>query len=247
MHILILGGTTEARQLCHALESQGEDDITFSLAGVTASALPVPSRMRMGGFGGIAGLIAWLTRHEADVVIDATHPFAARMSHHAVAATMACSRPLLRLTRPAWQAGPGAIWRHAPCISAVPAMLGTTPRRVFLTTGRKDLDPFRHTPHHYLLRSIYPPGDALPDGATLLLARGPFRLDDELTLFREHRIDCLVTKNAGAAATAPKLEAARQLGVEVIMVDRPPLPPAEEVDTVEAAMTWLERIRLRGS
>lgn len=249
MHILILGGTSEARQLCCALESLGLDHITFSLAGVTASALPVPAKTRSGGFGGIEGLATWLERTGIDLVIDATHPFAAQMSHHAVAATTRLAIPLIRLVRPPWRAGAGALWRHVPAIDAVPHALGPAPRRVFLTTGRKDLDPFINTPHHYLLRSIDPPTGPLPRGTTLLLGRGPFTLEDELSLFREHRIDCLVTKNAGASATAPKLEAARQLGVDVIMVDRPVLPPAEECETLETALNRVRdfRRRLQGS
>ncbi|WP_336761877.1 cobalt-precorrin-6A reductase [Asaia sp. VD9] len=243
MKILILGGTTEARLLCEALESRGLHHIIFSLAGVTISALPVPVETRIGGFGGIAGLARTLRDAAIDLVIDATHPFAAQMSRHAVEACALCALPLLRLIRPAWRPGTGAHWTHAPAIAEVPKALGETPRRVFLTTGRKDLDPFIDTPHFYVVRSIERPPLPLPRRSLVILARGPFALDEEITLLRHHEIDCLVTKNAGSDATAPKLEAAKQLGIEVVMVDRPPLPPANECTSVEEALAWIQGMR----
>jgi len=246
MQILILGGTSEARQLCRALESRRSHHIIFSLAGVTNSALPVPAETRIGGFGGVAGLADYLRANRIDAVIDATHPFAAQMSRHAVEATRLCAIKLLRLARPAWQAPPGARWHHVSTIARVPAALGEMPRHVFLTTGRKDLAPFMMTPHRYLLRSIETPHLPLPPHTTLILARGPFSLDDEITLMKQHRIDCLVTKNAGSDATIAKLEAARLLGLEVIMVDRPALPPAQECASVEAALDWVEQNPTQG-
>ncbi|WP_438383839.1 cobalt-precorrin-6A reductase [Asaia sp. BMEF1] len=246
MQILILGGTSEARQLCRALESRREHHIIFSLAGVTNSALPVPAETRIGGFGGVTGLADYLKDNRIDAVIDATHPFAAQMSRHAVEATRVCAVKLLRLARPAWQAPPGARWHHVSTIAQVPAALGDRPRHVFLTTGRKDLAPFMMTPHRYLLRSIETPHLPLPPYTTLLLARGPFSLDDEIALMTQHRVDCLVTKNAGADATSAKLDAARRLGLEVIMVDRPALPPAQECASVEAALEWVRQSEIQG-
>ncbi|NVN05611.1 cobalt-precorrin-6A reductase [Asaia spathodeae] len=247
MQILILGGTSEARQLCQALESRHGHHIIFSLAGVTNSALPVPSEKRIGGFGGVDGLTTYLGANGIDAVIDATHPFAAQMSRHAVEAATRCALPLLRLSRPAWQAPPGARWRHVDSIDAVPAVLGETPRHVFLTTGRKDLAPFMMTPHRYLLRSIETPTLSLPPRTTLILARGPFSLDDEIALMTQHGIECLVTKNAGSDATAAKLDAARQLDLEVIMVDRPVLPPAQECESVGEALDWVAQNARQGT
>jgi len=199
--------------------------------------------MRIGGFGGVNGLVAYLETHRIEAVIDATHPFAAQMSRHASDATLRCRIPLLRFTRPAWEAPPGARWHFVSDIEQVPHALGKIPRRVFLTTGRKDLAPFMTTPHCYLLRSIDPPRLPLPPRTILILARGPFALDDEIALMRQHNIGCLVTKNAGSDATAAKLEAARQLGLDVVMVNRPSLPPARECTTIEAAMIWVQGTR----
>ncbi|GAB6853189.1 cobalt-precorrin-6A reductase [Asaia astilbis] len=243
MKILILGGTSEARQLCQALESLHQHHIIFSLAGVTSSALPVPCKTRSGGFGGVSGLSTFLRAEAIDAVIDATHPFASQMSHHAVEAARHCDIPLLRLTRPAWQAPAGASWQHVSNMTDVSEALGPTPHTVFLSTGRKDLAPFFDTPHRYVLRSIERPSGSLPPQTTLILARGPFTLEDETNLLRHHGITCLVTKNAGAKETAAKLDAANQLNIPVIMVDRPTLPDARECQTIDAALDWIQGIR----
>jgi len=213
----------------------------LSLAGRTASPHLPPIPHRIGGFGGGDGLARWLLEQSMDAVVDATHPFAARISANAVAATDAAGIPLLSVVRPAWQPTPGDDWRAARDMAAAVAALGTTPRRVWVTIGGKELAAFRAAPRHsYLVRAVdAPPVDALPPHATVILARGPFDLADERRLIADHRIELLVTKNSGGAATAAKLTAARELGVPVIMVQRPIKPAGETVSDVAAVLAWL--------
>ncbi|GBQ09387.1 cobalt-precorrin-6A reductase [Swaminathania salitolerans] len=240
MNILILGGTPEARLLCNALANIPDIHITFSFAGVTPALHPPGATVRTGGFGGADGLRAFLEAQAIHAVIDATHPFAARMSGNAVAAARLASCPLLRMVRPPWPDPPGRNWHHVPEIAAVPDALGSRPRRVFLSTGRKETAPFLDTPHAYLLRCIVSPDTLLPPHIRILQARGPFSPESERALFRDERIDCLVTKNAGGMAVSAKLEAARDLGIDVIMIDRPPLPPAQECHTIGDALIWIQ-------
>ena len=219
----------------------------LSLAGVTRSPKASPLDTRTGGFGGADGLAAWLRQHNIDALIDATHPFAATMSANAAAAAAAASVPAVALLRPAWREQPGDRWIRVPDIASAAAALGPAPRTVFLTVGRKDLAPFRRAPQHrYVVRSVDPPPpDLLPEGAIFIAARGPFALEDEERLLREHGIETLVTKNSGGTATAAKLTAARQGGLPVVMVDRPPATgPA--VPTVEDAWEWLVALHGEG-
>lgn len=248
LRVLLLGGTGEAAELAAQLSGDNRFRATLSLAGVTrAPALP-PIGHRIGGFGGVAGLSAFL-RHEAvAAVVDATHPYAVRISRHAEAAAAETGTLLLRIERPAWTAGPGDRWIHVRDAQAAAAALGAEPRRVLLTLGTKSLAPFRAAPgHHYVVRCIDPPDPALlPPGAALMLARGPFTLAAELTLLRQRRIELLVSKNSGGDATAPKLLAARLLGRPVVMIDRPPGASGTcTVETADAARRWLERVHGR--
>ena len=236
LKLLLLGGTTEARELARLTAEDSRFEGTLSLAGVTRSPRASPLDTRVGGFGGAGGLADYLRRNGIDVLVDATHPFASTISANAAAAADDAGIPCLALQRPAWEEAPGDRWIRVPDIRSAAEALGEGPRRVFLTIGRKDLAPFRDTPpHSYIVRSVDPPPpDLLPANATVIAARGPFALKDEERLLREHRIDTMVTKNSGGSATAAKLVAARNLEMPVVMVDRPRVAgPA--VPTVEDA------------
>lgn len=212
---------------------------TLSLAGITRSPKPSPLETRIGGFGGADGLARYLREHGIDALLDATHPFAATMSANAAAAAATASVPCLAVCRPAWEEQAGDRWVHVADMPAAAVALGAAPRTVFLTIGRKDLAPFRNaTQHRYLIRSVDPPPEDLPVGATFIAARGPFAAVDEERLMRAHRIETIVTKNSGGSATVAKLTAARRLGLPVVMVERP-RPAGAPVSTVDEAWDWL--------
>ncbi|MFD4140330.1 cobalt-precorrin-6A reductase [Streptomyces sp. NPDC058572] len=236
MHILILGGTAEARALAGLLHPHAR--VTSSLAGRVANPrLPV-GEVRIGGFGGADGLARWIGEHGVDRVIDATHPFAERISSNAAAAAAVAHVPLLALRRPGWVPVEGDDWRDVGSLEEAAAALdglgwghlpGRSPRgRVFLTTGRMGLAAFAGCPQWFLVRSVDAPEPPMPARTEVLLDRGPFTVDGERELLHRHRIDVLVTKDSGAAATAPKLEAAREAGVPVVMIRRPPAPQGVE-------------------
>jgi precorrin-6A/cobalt-precorrin-6A reductase len=216
-------------------------EATMSLAGRTSAPMRHTIPTRIGGFGGAVGLADWLRDHGTERLIDATHPFAARISANAVAAAGSAGVPLLRVARPPWLPGAGDAWSQVPDVTGAVAALGERPRRVFLTVGRLELAAFRAAPaHHYLVRTIDTPAvDDLPPDHALLLDRGPYTLAGETELMRRHRVDVLVTKNSGGEATRAKLDAARDLGLPVVLVSRPVLPPAKTVETVEDALAWI--------
>ena len=247
MRVLLLGGTTEASALAGMLAGDAHFSATLSLAGVTRTpALPAIA-CRIGGFGGVDGLADWLRAERIEVLVDATHPYAVQMSRHAAVAAARAGIPRLRIDRPAWTAQPGDRWTAIADADAAAASLGLVPQRVLLTVGSKALLPFRQAPmHHYLVRCIDAPDPSLlPPRAELLLARGPFTLDAEVALLAERRVERLVSKNSGGAATAPKLEAARRLGVPVLMIDRPAAADdrCETAATATDAMRWLSACR----
>lgn len=246
-NLLILGGTTEASALATVLAERGES-ATLSYAGRTASPRPQPVPVRTGGFGGIEGLVEYLRAHAITHLIDATHPFAATMSGHAVAATQAAGVPLIALTRPAWQPLPGDRWQHVPDVNGAVAALAGPAQRVMLALGRMHVESFAAQPqHHYLLRFVDPPAapPALPHHG-LIVDRGPFDVDGDTELLRTHRIDTIVCKNAGGTGAQAKLSAARALGLPVILIDRPSLPPRLEVHAVDAVLDWLDHGADRG-
>ncbi|MEU9995451.1 cobalt-precorrin-6A reductase [Streptomyces sp. NPDC050848] len=240
MHVLILGGTTEARALAAALHPGVR--VTSSLAGrVAEPRLPV-GEVRIGGFGGVAGLAAWVREHHVDAVIDATHPFAETMSFNAARAAATAHVPLLALRRPGWVPEAGDQWRPVGSLDEAARALTGLGDRVFLTTGRMGLAAFADCPQWFLVRSVDAPDAPMPARTEVLLDRGPFTLDGERDLLRRHRIDVLVTKDSGGAATSPKLHAAREAGIPVVVVRRPPIP--EGVRTAaspEAAAAWVRR------
>ncbi|MEU7818315.1 cobalt-precorrin-6A reductase [Pseudonocardia sp. NPDC049154] len=222
MRILVLGGTTDARALAGLL--QGRAEVVSSLAGRVRNPLLPPGEVRVGGFGGVRGLVEYLRDRGIDVVVDATHPFAAGMTANAAAASAATGVPLVVLRRPGWTEGPGDDWRRVPSLRAAADLLPAVGSRVFLTTGRQDLATFAHLDLWFLVRSVDPPDPPVPRRMRSILDRGPFGVDRERELLREHAIDVLVTKDSGGSATAAKLTAAREAGVPVVVVDRPPLP-----------------------
>jgi precorrin-6A/cobalt-precorrin-6A reductase len=238
VRILILGGTSEARELAAQLAAAGTDVIS-SLAGrVSAPRLPT-GRVRIGGFGGAAGLAEYLNAEGITRVVDATHPFAATITANAATAATTAGVPLLVLRRPAWDADPS--WDTVPDIQAAAAAVRTwRGDNVFLTTGRRDLAAFAADDRHrFLVRTVDPPDGPVPPRMTLILDRGPYTVESETRLMREHGIGLLVTKNSGGPMTEAKLRAARNLEVHVVMVARPPLPPkTEAVTTVAEAARW---------
>jgi len=243
MRVLILGGTTEASELAHLLADDRRFEVTLSLAGRTSNPRMQPVPMRIGGFGGVDGLVAWLARGEIEAVIDATHPYADQISSHAVAACRQLAIPLASITRPVWQPQPGDRWLTVASTEAAADALGPESRRVFLSLGRTELGAFATRPHHhYVARTVDPPKDiALPPDIRLLLDRGPFDRRAETALLRQEKIDVLVSKNSGGAATYTKIEATRELGVPVVMITRPHKPCGQAVQNAEAAVTWLEQ------
>jgi precorrin-6A/cobalt-precorrin-6A reductase len=244
--ILVLGGTAEARELAGALDDAGVH-VTSSLAGrVSRPRLPAGT-VRIGGFGGPHALARWLTEHGAVAVVDATHPFAERIS---ASAATACSRadvPLLRLQRPGWSEGPDDDWHWVADLEGAAAAIPPLGERVLLSTGRQGLPAFANVQDAwFLVRCVEQPDPPLPQHHELLLDRGPYTVDGELALIDEHRIELVVTKDSGGAYTQAKLEAARQRGLPVIVVRRPPRPDVATVATVDDALAWsLERERER--
>lgn len=237
MRLLLLGGTGEARALAGML---GGHDVVTSLAGRVADPRLPEGEVRIGGFGGADGLAFWLEEHRIEAVVDATHPYAARITANANAAAVAVGVPALIVDRPSWPASPA--WVRASSAGAAAATIQPG-ARVFLTIGRQHVGAFAEVDAWFLIRSIDAPDAALPAEHELLLARGPFGYDDELALLREHRIDTLVTKNSGGPATVAKLDAARALGVRIIVIDRPPLPlGAAVVENVDAAAEWVAQL-----
>jgi precorrin-6A/cobalt-precorrin-6A reductase len=235
--VLILGGTAEARALAAALVDDGVP-VVSSLAGRVRDPARPAGEVRVGGFGGADGLAAWIAEHRVTAVVDATHPFASTMTAHAVAACAAADVPLVVLRRPGWPPEPGWVW--ADTLDEAAARLPALGTRVFLTTGRTSLAAFAHLDLEFLIRCVDPPSGALPRRARVLLDRGPFTVDGERALLREHGIEVLVTKDSGGPLTSAKLAAARAEGVRVLVVRRPPVPPGvDAVETVDAAVARL--------
>jgi precorrin-6A/cobalt-precorrin-6A reductase len=239
--ILILGGTSEARALARALATRAHHFVTLSLAGRTKEPAPQGVPVRVGGFGGAAGLADYLQRESIGVLVDATHPYAAHISMNAARAAEETNIPLLALRRPAWSRISGDDWTEVDGMESAVQALGAAPRRVFLALGRKELAPFLAAPqHHYLIRSVDPPAAplALPH-ARYITQRGPFVESEERTLLTQHAIEIIVARNSGGEAAYGKIAAARALGLPVIMLRRPALPTVSAVATVQEALTFL--------
>jgi precorrin-6A/cobalt-precorrin-6A reductase len=241
MRVLILGGTTEASELARLMAGDARFDATISLAGRTSSPQPQPLATRSGGFGGVDGLVRYLCDQRIEAVVDATHPYAAQISANAVAACGRTGVPLTSIARAPWNREPGDVWQAVASTQAAVEALGARPRRVFLSLGRQELHLFAAAPqHHYIARLIEPPRQAsLPPHLVLLRQRGPFDRNAEQRLLQDERIDVMVSKNAGGSATYAKIEAARTLGLPVIMIARPDKPVGVVVASAKQAMTRL--------
>ncbi|WP_170599319.1 cobalt-precorrin-6A reductase [Ruegeria arenilitoris] len=238
-NLLILGGTTEANALARAVADLGVA-ATYSYAGRVDNPRPQPLPTRVGGFGGAEGLARHIRDTGVTHVIDASHPFAAQMSRNAIAACQQTQTPLAALTRSEWTAVSGDRWQHVPDIAGAVAALAGPPRRVFLAVGRMHLEDFAAQPqHHYLLRLVDEPGP-LPFGdCDVVVSRGPFTIEDDTALMRRHRTELVVSKNAGGTGARAKLDAARALGIPVLMIDRPRLPRRVELTSVPQVLDWL--------
>jgi precorrin-6A/cobalt-precorrin-6A reductase len=238
--VLLLGGTGEARELAALLDGRAGLRVISSLAGRVADPALPAGEVRIGGFGGVAGLASWLHDHQVSAVVDATHPFAETISANAVAACATAGTPLLSLVREPWTAGPGDQWHEVSSLPAAAGLLAALGSRVFLTTGRQGLATFADLDEPwFLIRCVDPPAGPLPARHQVILARGPYDAAAERDLMREHRIDVLVTKNSGGPLTAGKLAAARELGIAVVMVSRGALAEVPRCATVAAAAGWV--------
>ncbi|MDX2289140.1 MAG: cobalt-precorrin-6A reductase [Hyphomicrobiaceae bacterium] len=238
--VLILGGTTEASRLAVAVKAAGLDAV-FSYAGRTVAPVRQPLPTRIGGFGGVAGLCRYLRDEAITHVVDATHPFAVEISANAAAACAGCGVPLLALERTPWQAGPGDRWRGVPDLAHAVAALPIPPTRIFLAIGNQHLAAFAHAPqHHYLVRLVDPPQHPLPLARVeIVIARGPFDIDGDCALMQRHGTQLVIARNSGGAGADAKLVAARRLGLPVVLIERPQMPPRRRAETVEEVMDWL--------
>jgi precorrin-6A/cobalt-precorrin-6A reductase len=243
-HLLILGGTGEGAALAAAVEAQfgAALRITTSLAGRTPSPSPLPCRLRIGGFGGAAAMAAYLVVERVRLVVDATHPFAVRISAEAAKACRAAAVPLLTIDRPPWRRHRDDRWIEVGDLSVAAMALSDLGRRVFLTVGGRGLKAFAGlAQHHFLLRLVAAPAAPPPlPSYALLLARGPFTLADERRILAEHAIEVLVAKASGGSATEAKLVAARERRLPVVMVRRPEKPAGERVDGIAEAIGWIQ-------
>ncbi|MBA3449102.1 MAG: cobalt-precorrin-6A reductase [Pseudaminobacter sp.] len=250
--ILILGGTTEARQLAGKLGHRSDAEVTLSLAGRTENPVEQPVPTRSGGFGGPEGLAAYLLEQKIDLLIDATHPYAANISRNAAQATKRADVPVFALRRPAWEPVEGDRWTPVTDAAEAVQALGAAPRKIFLALGRQEIAKFATAPQHaYVIRSVDPVEPPLDvPNAIYILARGPFAEADELELLTTHRIDAIVAKNSGGSATYGKIAAARKLGIDVILFRRPNLPDVPSATSVTELLGkidhWLKPAEKRG-
>ncbi len=241
MRVLVLGGTGDANQLVALLARDATCEVMLSLAGRTSQPRLPQGSHRIGGFGGVEGLVSYLECNRIDLVADVTHPFAAIMSEHAVAACAKAHVDLVRFERPEFVRAEGDRWQSFATIEALAASLAGAPRQIFLSHGREGMALFAlHPQHHYLVRCIeVPPDIDKLNHARLILARGPFALADEITLLREAAIDTLVSKNSGGAATVAKIEAARHLELDVLLLARPLKAATRSFSTLDAMAAWI--------
>jgi precorrin-6A/cobalt-precorrin-6A reductase len=240
MRALLLGGTGDANALAQAL-ARARIDAIYSYAGRTQIPLGHALPTRIGGFGGAMGLADYIRQENITHVIDATHPFAAEMSRHAVEACAAAHTPLIALERAPWTRVNGDNWSDVADIDAAVRGLPDTPARAFLAIGRQHIAPFAAKPQHaYTLRFVDAPEGALPlPNVEVIVSRGPFTLQSDRELMASRKIDVLVARNSGGNGARAKIDAARELGIPVIMITRPALPERPRVDSVEEVMAWL--------
>jgi precorrin-6A/cobalt-precorrin-6A reductase len=240
MRALILGGTSDANALAEAF-ARARVEAIYSYAGRTESPVAQALPTRSGGFGGADGLAAFIAQEKITHVVDATHPFAAEMSRNAVAACAMTGTPLMALERAPWTRQDGDNWIEVPDIAAAVEALPSTEARVFLAIGRQHLAPFAAKPQHaYTLRFVDTPSGALAlSGAEIIVSRGPFTLAGDVELMRTRGIEWVVARNSGGSGAHAKIDAARALGLPVIMIARPDLPERPRVESVEEVLAWL--------
>ncbi|PTX56073.1 precorrin-6A/cobalt-precorrin-6A reductase [Litoreibacter ponti] len=240
MKILLLAGTGEARDVARGLVARGHQVIA-SLAGATRAPKDLGCETRFGGFGGDAGFEAWLDRNPVDLVIDATHPFAHRITDRTARICAARGLGYAQLLRPAWEQRDGDRWTFIDHASEASDHISPG-ARVFLATGRQTLEQFAGLSQSYLIcRQIDPPDGPFPfPNGEFLIGRPPFSVVDEVALFQRLKIDWLVVKNAGGEMSRSKLDAAREIGLRVLMLNRPAMPDAPKVDTVDALLEWVD-------
>lgn len=242
--VLVLGGTTDARELATILDAGPAVRPITSLAGRLATPGEVPGEVRTGGFGGAGDLARWIGGHGIAAVVDATHPFAAAISRNAAEACAAAGAPLIALRRPGWTAGPGDDWHDAADLAEAAARVPGLGRRVLLAIGRQEAAAFAGVADAwFLIRAIEAPDGPLPPHHELLLARGPYALDDERRLLADHAIDLVVTKDSGGDATRAKLDAARERSIPVLIVRRPTPPEGPGIAVVENAVEAADAVR----
>ena len=240
--MLILGGTGEAARLARRLAATRPAlEVTTSLAGATRRPAAIAGRVRRGGFGGVEGLAAHLRAGPVGALVDATHPFAARMAAQAEAAARATGTARLKLLRPMWPRVEGDRWIEVgDSHEAARAVATLGAGRVFLTLGRRGLAAFGALKGvRFAVRTIEPAEPPLAD-AVRIVGRGPFAVEDEMRLLRRHGIDCVVAKASGGRATRGKIDAARALGLPVVLLRRPPPPPGPVARDVEDALAWID-------
>lgn len=239
MRALILGGTADASLLAAEIARAGIDAV-YSYGGRTRAPAHQPLPTRIGGFGGVSGLADYIRREGITHVIDATHPFAAEMSRNAVEACAETGTPLLALERAPWTKAPGDNWIETCDVNAAVAALPDAPANVFLAIGRQHIAPFATKPQHaYTLRFVDPPDAPLPFAADVIVSRGPFTLDSELAMMHARGIAWMVARNSGGDGARAKIDAARRLGLPVVMISRPELPERRRVERVTDVMQWL--------
>lgn len=241
MRVLILGGTKDAREIASAIAAEPRFDVTLSLAGRTRAPAAQPVPVRVGGFGGVEGLSAHLEAHEIGALIDATHPFAVRISANAVAAASRACVPLASFVRPAWEERAGDRWLRVADAASAASALGHAPKRVFLAMGRLELAAFAAaSQHRYIARMIEEPGEVpLPPNIHFVFARPPFTEEDERKFLLDHAIGVVVSKHSGGSDTYGKIAAARSLGLPVVMIERPEKPRGRELASAAEAVHWL--------
>jgi len=239
MRALILGGIADASLLAAEIARAGLDAV-YSYGGRTRAPADQPLPTRIGGFGGVSGLADYIRGEGITHVIDATHPFAAEMSRNAVEACAETKTPLIALERAPWTKAPGDVWVEVSDVAAAVAALPEAPANVFLAIGRQHIAPFASKPQHaYTLRFVDPPEAPLPFAADVIVSRGPFTLEGELEMMRSRGIDWIVARNSGGDGARAKIDAARMLGLPVIMISRPALPERQRVESVDEVMQWL--------
>ena len=237
--ILILGGIGDAVKLAAKLATVPEIEVISSLAGRTRKPAALVGQVRIGGFGGATGLANYLQENSIDILIDATHPCAGQITINGAIASQLANIPHLMLVRPEWEKVTGDNWIEVESVEAAAQAIPELVKRVFITSGRQQLEPFLQRSHiWYLIRSIDPPDVELLN-SEVLLDRGPFNLEQERKLLQDYQIEAIVSKNSGGSATYAKIVAARELGIPVVMVQRPARPEGEKVTGIKEAIAWL--------